>query len=103
MGDMWAIHVQETHQPRNEAVASPLEDPEEARECGLTDHDGKEPSFQHVCDEEPGCGFVEAMTLLEDEGLVDRQRKRRNARAQSQNAHKDERLSDLSKVSATLA
>lgn len=61
----------EGHEPGHEAVAGPLEDPEEGGEEGRREHEADCPALEHVRNEEPGRGLVEAVLLLQHEGLVD--------------------------------
>ena len=69
--------LHECHEPRDEAVASPAEDPEKAGQEGRADDKTNEPALDKVCYEEHGCGLIETMFLFEKKGLIDLERKGR--------------------------
>lgn len=61
----------EGHKPRHEAIASPLEDPEESGEERRREDEADGPALEHVGNEKPRRRFVEAVGLLEHERLID--------------------------------
>ena len=63
-------YPQEHHDPRYEAVASPLEDIEKGGKKGGAECYAKSPAFQHVCKVEREGHFIETMLLFEDKGLI---------------------------------
>lgn len=63
-------YPQEHHDPRYEAVASPLKDIEKGGKKGGAERYAKGPAFQHVCKVEGEGHFVKAMLLLEDKSLI---------------------------------
>ncbi len=65
------MDAQERHQPRHEAVTGPAEDGKEASQERRADGEADEPALEQVCHEELGRGLVEAVLLLENEGLID--------------------------------
>jgi hypothetical protein len=64
---------QEHHNPRYEAVTSPLKDIEESGKKGSTKNYAKSPAFQNVGKVEGECGLIETVLLLEYEGLIQAQ------------------------------
>jgi hypothetical protein len=88
----------EAHEPGHEAIASPLEDLQEAREERRADGGADEPALDSVRDEQPGGRFVEPVLLLEDERRVDAQRECRDGGRKVEQADEEDGLSDLQGV-----
>ncbi len=63
-------YLQEHHDPRYKAVASPLEDIEKGGKKGGTESHAKSPAFQHVRKIEGDGHFIEPVLLLEDKCLI---------------------------------
>lgn len=63
-------YAQEHHNPRYEAVASPLKDIEKGGKKGGPECYAKSPAFQHVYKVEGEGHLIKAMLLLEDKGLI---------------------------------
>jgi hypothetical protein len=61
---------QKHHDPRYEAVASPLEDIEEGRNKGCANNYAKSPAFQYVRKVKGEGGLIKAVLLLEDKSLI---------------------------------
>lgn len=63
-------HPQEHHNPRYEAVASPLKDIEKGGKEGGAEDYAKSPAFQHVCKVEGEGHLIKAVLFLEDKSLI---------------------------------
>jgi hypothetical protein len=61
---------QKYHDPRYEAVTSPLKDIEECGKSGGTNDYAESPTFQYVCKKQGEGGLVKTVLLLKDEGLI---------------------------------
>jgi hypothetical protein len=61
---------QEHHDPRYEAIASPLKDIEKGGKKGSAEYHAKSPAFQHVRKVEGDGHLIKAMLLLEDKSLI---------------------------------
>jgi len=68
-GKRWG-YPQEYHDPRYEAVTSPLKDIEKGGKKRGADYYANNPAFQHVCKVEGEGHLVKAMLLLEDKSLI---------------------------------
>lgn len=64
------VSLQKHHDPRDEAITSPLKDVEEGSENGGAQNNAKSPAFDHIDKVEGECSLIEAMLLLEHEGLI---------------------------------
>lgn len=95
-------YAQEGHEPRDEAVPRPAEDPEEAGEERGADDEADEPALQQVGDEERGRSFVESVLLLEDKGLVDGEREGGQTRDEEEGERKGNGLQDLFEVKGVI-
>jgi hypothetical protein len=65
------MFLHECHEPGNESVAGPFEDVEEGSKERSTKDECQSPTLDQIGDEELEGGFIEAVFLFEDEGLVD--------------------------------
>ncbi len=63
-------YPQEHHDPRYEAVASPLKDIEKGGKKGRAECYAKSPAFQHVDKVEGEGHLIKAMLFLEDKSLI---------------------------------
>jgi hypothetical protein len=86
---------QEPHQPRHEPVARPLEDPDERGQERRTEREADEETLEQVRDEEFGRRLVEAVFLLEDEGLVEREGEALDGGEEAEEDGEDVGLEDL--------
>ena len=62
--------IHESHQPGDKAVSSPLEDVEESSKERCPEGEGNSPSFEKICDEDPGSCLVETVLLFQNEGAI---------------------------------
>ena len=65
---------QERHQEWDEAVTSPLEYFQEGGKERSTEGESDQPAFDGIGNEQPRSCLVEPVLLLEDEGLIHRER-----------------------------
>lgn len=75
-------HVQEGHEPRNEPVSGPFDDPQERSHEWPANDRRQRPSFERVSDEQLYSALIEAMFLLEHECLIVLEWERRDASEQ---------------------
>ena len=86
---------EEGHEPGDESVSGPLEDSEERGEEGRADDEANRPGLEEVGDEEAAGRLVEAVLLLENEGLVDGEGEGGKARDEEEREYKGDRLHNL--------